>query len=245
MSNRDKILAYEKFQDSHKGETCVIIGNGPSLRDVDDEFLYKYPTFGTNLIVMRENFAPTYFTGLGVDHFDTVERAEAVWDILDHPNLKAAFLNRMRIYLFRHPKVWSVMSGNTYGLPNWEMDEDEQLKIRFSANPLENLAAFATTTYAEIQIAMYMGFTTILFVGLDHHYDVDDPAGQHFYTEGTQDVYDPPDYPWNLTEEYEVKANIAYRVASHVGEMLGVRLVNITPGSRCDIFEMGDIDDWK
>ena len=243
-TSSSKIFSYEKFKNSHKGETCVIIGNGPSLRDVSDEFLYKYPTFGTNLIGMRENFAPTYYTGLGYDHFNTMERAKSVWDILDHPNLKAAFINRLLIHLYRHPKVWSLLAGNLYGLDNW-VESEGRLSVRFATDPLNSIGTFATTTYAHIQIAVYMGFTTLLFVGLDHHYDVNDSKGQHFYTEGTQDDYNPPDYPWNASSEYEHKADIAYEVAQEVADRLDVKLLNITPGTHCEVFDKGNIDDWR
>jgi len=245
MSHQSNIYSYRQFKDSHKGETCVIIGNGPSLRDVDDAFLYKYPTFGTNLIVMRENFAPTYYSGIGYNHFDTLERAEAVWGILDHPNLKAAFINRLVIHMYRHPKVWSILAGNTYGEPNWEKTDDDNIRIRFGTDPLNNVGVFATTIYVQIQLAAYMGFTTALLVGLDHYYDVDDSKGQHFYEEGTQEAYDPPDYPWDITEEYSSKADIAYRVSLVVGEQIGLEFINLTPGSLCDVFDMGNIDDWR
>ena len=181
MASRSDVYSYKRFKDLHDGEICVIICNGPSLRDVDDEFLYKYPTFGTNLITMRENFAPTYYVGVGADHFDTFERSQAVWDLLDHPNLSAVFINRLLIQMYRHPKIWSLMS-----ILFKKFDDNNEFFLAFSTDPLKSVSVYATTTYAEIQLAVYMGFKTVLFVVLDHNYDVDDPEGQHFYTEGTE-----------------------------------------------------------
>ena len=238
-------LVYERFKNCHKGETCVIVCNGPSLRDVDDDFLAKYPTFATNLIVMHETFVPTYFVGLGVDHFDIPERQQAVWDMLDDPRLKNVFINRLWIQDFNHWKVHSVLSGTLYGYPNYEAQEDNNATLAFSLDPLKFLSAFATTTYAEIQIAAYMGFKRILFVGLDHSYDVSDPMGQHFYEQGTESAYSPPAYPWETNEEYQLKAELAYRVAQQVCDSLGVALINITPDSALEVFKKESIEKWR
>ena len=48
------------MRDKHKGETCVVIANGPSLADVPNEFLEPYITFGVNKIWLKE-FSPTYY----------------------------------------------------------------------------------------------------------------------------------------------------------------------------------------
>ena len=52
---------WRDLADKHRGETCLIIGNGPSLNDVPLEFLHKYPSFGTNRIYLKEGFTPTYY----------------------------------------------------------------------------------------------------------------------------------------------------------------------------------------
>jgi hypothetical protein len=82
---------------------------------------------------------------------------------------------------------------------------------------------FGTTTYVELQIAAYMGFKTILLVGCDHFYDVEDPHGQHFYEQG----------------------KVAYMVAKSEYERLEKEIINITPNSHLDVFETGNIEDWR
>ena len=41
------------MKNSRKGETCLIIGNGPSLANIPLKFLKKYASFGTNRIYLR------------------------------------------------------------------------------------------------------------------------------------------------------------------------------------------------
>ena len=52
------------FADTHSGEVCVVVGNGPSLRGVPVEFLKKHKTFGTNRIYLLPGFTATYYTSV-------------------------------------------------------------------------------------------------------------------------------------------------------------------------------------
>ena len=55
------MIALDHFYNLHYGKTGLIICNGPSLRDVPNKFLKKYPNFGLNNIWLRENFTPDYY----------------------------------------------------------------------------------------------------------------------------------------------------------------------------------------
>ena len=232
-------LPYEDFKGLHEGETCLIVCNGPSLNEVDDKFLYKYPTFGTNLICLREGFAPTYYVALGKEHFGTDQRDLAVWNILYNEHNESVFVNRMWEHRFRHNNVWTMLSGFYYGTPNAKELENSNLEISFSLDPLNQFASFGTSTYAEIQLATYMGFKTILFVGLDHDYSSNEP---HFYTNLQSDNFD---FPRNDNDDHEGLAGMALNTAKIVGDDLGIRFVNLTPESKLTVFEMGNISDWR
>lgn len=47
------------FKDLHEGQTCIVMGNGQSLEDVDLDVLDDYFTFGTNFIYRVH--IPTYY----------------------------------------------------------------------------------------------------------------------------------------------------------------------------------------
>ena len=49
-----------RFHNIHQGETCVIIGNGPSLDKTDLFKLDHYVTFGSNRIFDKP-FTPYYY----------------------------------------------------------------------------------------------------------------------------------------------------------------------------------------
>ena len=61
----DESEMYE-YKDIHKGESCIVIGNGPSLNhhDFDDEIFRTLPTFAVNGFFYKSwetGFFPTYY----------------------------------------------------------------------------------------------------------------------------------------------------------------------------------------
>ena len=52
------------MRNRHKGDTALVIGNGPSLNDVPLEFLTRYKSFGTNRIYLLDGFTPTYYVAV-------------------------------------------------------------------------------------------------------------------------------------------------------------------------------------
>ncbi len=69
------------FKDLYKGERCYILGNGPSLRDIDLEKLKEAHTFGTNRIYLS-GFTPEFYVccnPLVLEQFKAdIERLECV-----------------------------------------------------------------------------------------------------------------------------------------------------------------------
>ncbi len=63
------------FRDAHRGETCVILGNGPSLKDVDLERLDGTPAFCLNrgyLLWEDSHRRPSFFVAVNdlvIDQF--------------------------------------------------------------------------------------------------------------------------------------------------------------------------------
>lgn len=50
MFHNNNSLRLERLKDSHKGERCFLIGNGPSLTGEDLHLLKDEYTFGTNMV---------------------------------------------------------------------------------------------------------------------------------------------------------------------------------------------------
>lgn len=70
------------FKDKHKGQRCVIIGNGPSLNQMDLSFLKNEICFGLNKIYLgfeKWGFIPTYY--VSVNRLVIEQNAEEILNI--------------------------------------------------------------------------------------------------------------------------------------------------------------------
>ena len=58
-NNRQRRLTVRKWKDTMDGIPVFIIGNGPSLNDIDIHLLDDYFTIGLNRVYLKDNFDPT------------------------------------------------------------------------------------------------------------------------------------------------------------------------------------------
>lgn len=156
-----------QFHNVHEGQTCILVGNGPSLADIPDSLLTKYVSFGSNLCYKREGFIPNYYST--VDNRVRLEFEDEIMHyyagipkFLPSPNLDK--WQGANIYRFRHRPgpLWPhPLAG-----PLWPRDLLSDKGI-----------TYVTVTNVLMQLAFYMGFNTILCVGLDNT----PRRGHHFY----------------------------------------------------------------
>jgi len=93
---------------------------------------------------------------------------------------------------------------------------------------------YGTVIYVALRFAYLMGFTIALLVGLDHTGD-----GTHFHKD--YDLWGAKrTYKWNKEGVEE-----GFQLARDAYEADGRRIINLTPGSLCDIFEKQDLKLWQ
>ena len=208
----------------HEGETCIVIGNGPSLNDVPKEFLDSYITFGSNKI-FRFPYRPDYYT--------CVDRT-AIKNCL--PTIKAGWRPKKQMFL----RAEVCIEDNYPVYP---------VVIEAFSIDIDNCVAMGgTATYVLLQIANYMGFKKIFLVGVDHNYpkadigeagffvaEGDDP--DHFVCEDGEPYYTPGETYMRPEDTTKV-----YGWAKEFLDDLGVKVINLTEGSKLDVFEKGEID---
>lgn len=221
----------QQFKDIHKGKTCLIVGNGPSL-DVTplERLAEKYPTFAANKIydsAAHPDFIPDYWTCI-----DDLMLTDCVPHLLAHPEfISERFVPRY------------IPLPKSHGL-NTVVD------VGFSLDVAEKVFLGGTVSYVNMQLARYMGFTTALLVGIDHRYpksakegrpgskfiakgsDMDHFASKSgaYFTEGK--LYNRPEL--DAIERY------FFPLARKAFE----RVVNLTPDSAEQVFEKGDFKAW-
>ena len=147
----------DDIYNTHEGETCIIVANGPSLNAIPDELLNKYTSFGCNRIWERRGFVPDFY--VAVDRWVPRENEEEFADLESIVLLPEGF-EWPADYYFRHDyhPMW-MMEKNLY--PGYLREHG----IRWIGVP-----------HAMLQIAFFMGFERFLCVGLDNT-----NTGKHFY----------------------------------------------------------------
>ena len=106
----------------------------------------------------------------------------------------------------------------------------------FSREPLKWVYEGYSVTYVCLQLAFYMGFTTVVLVGVDHNYQ-DDKNTNYFHPDYSREVKN-----WHKPDLR--RSEMAYKMANNVYDFEGRKIINLTPGSALDIFERGDVSEW-
>ena len=143
---------------TQNSQRILVLGNGPSLKKYSFNS-YQIPTIGMNIAFRyweKINWYPTYYACL--DNKVTEEHHEAIYKMVQHQDklgIKKFFLRR-RICDFhpdlkRHPNILFAyeIGPKSRGFSNYKRKTTGSWSVRW---------------------AIYMGYTTMLLLGIDCHY---------------------------------------------------------------------------
>jgi FkbM family methyltransferase len=214
-----------EFHNRHRGQRCVIIGNGPSLNTMDLSFLKNEITFGMNRIYLlfdKWDFRPTYY--VSVNPLVIEQSAD-------------------QIHRITSPKFLGLN-----GLPYIQNHRDNIFlqSIRrpsFSTDPRNGLWEGHTVTYVAMQLAYFMGFSEVILIGVDHYFRTKGIPNKEIVSQGTDENHFHPDYfgkgvRWNLPDLE--KSEMAYKLAKQAFKANGRRIIDATVDGRLAIFPKAD-----
>lgn len=215
-----------ELRDAHRGEQCVIIGNGPSLNETDMSLLMGRHTFGLNRLYMmfdKLRFSTEYH--VVVNRLVVEQCAE---DLAKVPGrLISSWPNRSLLAkredaIFLHPIVGPV----------------------FSMDPRRGVWEGATVTFVALQLAYFMGFVDVILIGVDHRFVAQGKAHELVTTEThDRDHFDPNyfgrGFRWQLPDLET--SEIAYGIARRAFERDGRRVVDCTLGGALTVFPKGEL----
>ncbi len=220
-SNRRRLRA---LHDLHKGERCFVIGNGPSLREMDLSPLSGEVTFGLNRIYLlfeRLGFIPSYYVAI-----NELVIEQCADEIAALPMTK--FLNwHSRRYL----EPAAGVSDPIYLRPIYQR--------RFSRDPASCLWGGATVTFVALQLAYYLGFSRVVLIGVDHSF-VDKGTPNRTITSSGDDAnhfdkgYFGAGFRWQLPDLRT--SEVGYRLAREAFERAGREVVDATVEGKLRVF---------
>ncbi len=228
-----------KYHNFYRGQTAVLMGNGPTLNSVDFDLIKNLPTFGVNAVYLKKDemgFLPTHY--LVEDVFVAEDRAEEI-HALKGPT--KWFGNYLRYAIKDDPDtLWmnvSVSYGNFADFPYW--------------SPIAGRIIYCggTVSYLAMQLAYYMGFQRLILVGFDHHYVVPDDAevsGTQILSHGSDpnhfdNTYFGQGKRWHLPMVDRME--IAYKKAHKNWLASGREIVNATAGGALEVFPRRSLRD--
>lgn len=228
-SGRQNVRKLGRLRNSSEGETCVIIGNGPSLNETPLHLLKDVATFGLNRIyLMRDKlgFIPTYQV---VINRLVVEQCAEDFNQMSQP-LFTTVANRD---LIRNRETTSFLN--------------RIVGPYFSQNASVGVWEGATVTYVAMQLAFHMGYSKVALVGVDHRFAVSGPAHKVVESQGSDHSHFDPNYfgkgfRWQLPDLET--SEVAYALARKKFEESGRSLVDCTVGGALDILPKMRLEDF-
>jgi len=220
-----------KLKDKHKGGRCFIIGNGPSLNDMDLSLLKNEITIGMNRIYLlfpKLGFSTNYYiavNGLVVE--------QCASEIEDVDSIKfVSWLTR------RHVKSESDCF--------YINDPTGGHKIKFSKNPMYKTYFDSTVTFASMQLAYWMGFEEVILIGVDHNFVTKGENDKKITSQGDDLNHFDPSYfgkgfQWQLPNLD--RSEISYHLAKFEFEKNGRKILDATVGGKLNIFDKVDYKD--
>jgi hypothetical protein len=211
-----------ELADRHRGETCVIIGNGPSIAGEDFSKLKGVSTFCLNRGYLKwreEGLEPTYFM--------------AVNDlVIEQFHTEIAKLRCPLLLPWDHHALFQENENAVFIEMRWHK--------RFFGDVRDGLWAGATVTFAAMQVAFHMGFETAILIGVDHRFKDQGPAHAEVLQKGDDGNHFAKDYfgrgvRWNLPDLEQSERS--YRMADKIYSAAGRKIVDSTRGGALDVFE--------
>jgi hypothetical protein len=114
-------------------------------------------------------------------------------------------------------------------------------KQRFSEDPINlGICEGYTVTYFTLQLAFYMGFKTVILVGVDHNFPTKGTPNKEITSTGEDPNHFHPDYfgkgiKWHLPDLDNSEKH--YRIADAYFEADGRKIFDATVGGQCPVFE--------
>ena len=233
-----------RFQSAHAGRRAFVIGNGPSLRELNLTLLREEVTFTCNAFFLHpilSEWQPSYHCLMEDNLFDgTVERG--FWfEEMRHKMLQTTFFV---------PAKW-----RSYILERNLLAENRTHFVWFSGHLCVRLKSVditkpvpggQSTVILAICLALYMGCSPIYLIGMDHDWLATRKMDTHFYAldapyfHGSRLGTDLSTVPYDTDALSVHRLWAGYRNLKRFSEARGMAILNATNRSFLDVFDRVD-----
>jgi hypothetical protein len=218
----DSIKKLEALKDTHPGERCFIIGNGPSLRNTDLTKLKNEFTIGMNRFYLA--FPEMGFQSSMLLTVNDLVIEQCAEDIRALP---------IPTFVSWRGRKWIRPAQNLHYLYT-----SYELPV-FNGNATGRLWEGATVTYVAMQLAFHLGFKQVVLIGVDHSFSTQGKPNTTIVSGGDDPNHFNPSYfgkgfRWQLPDLET--SEIAYTMAREAYAKNGREIIDATVGGKLTVF---------
>lgn len=234
-----------EMKNRYPGQTCFIIGNGPSLRVEDLERIQSlgYPCFASNKIYKLygdTTWRPDYYACT-----DALVFKQNIADILGKIQCPILLHSELEKYVQRYQQLFDTQLEQIYYTTYTFRQEREQFFPQAAI-----VESGGTVTFTMLEWAWMMGFRKIYLIGCDHSYGAfqnrKDPTQSFAVDASVNNDYCAKNY-MRPGEKMNVgdldKSTRGYAQARAYIEAHGGEIYNATRGGMLEVFQRADLDE--
>lgn len=212
----------KKFKNIHSGESCFIMGNGPSLNKIDLNLLKGCYNFGLNkiyLIFDKANLDLSYH--VAVNRL-VIEQSISEFRALPCPSF-LSYRAAHNLINTNDNQIYFIATGGPY---------------TFSRDITSPIREGYTVTYVALQIAYYMGFQNVYLIGVDHTFIADGKANEKQFMEGDDpNHFDNRYFKNNDWQLPDLEASeLSYHLARYFYSKAGRNVYDATVDGKLNVF---------
>ena len=228
--NAASLSVLSRYKNLYEGESCFIVGTGPSLRLEDIEKLNGCITFGVNTLYKlydKTDWRASYYCVIDPTTYDSIK------DDLKKHHKDTLFIagnrinetnNKINQFALNCSSFYRIRYPDVYGPTSFKCDLSDEI---FDG---------ASVVYATLEIAVYMGFKNIYLLGVDCNYD----KGALLHNSLVEYKID---YKYNWTVQTGITMIQCFEVAKKYVDSHGINIYNATRGGMLNVFPRVDFDE--
>lgn len=230
--------ALAAYKNRYQGRRCFLIGNGPSLRADDLTKLHEAGeiTFGFNRIYNifdQTPWRPTFYIS------QDEKMLSGCADVVNGLDLPVKFIPiQMDWWHDIH-----IDGAALFNIIDQKMEDPREFS--FSDDIASGIYNSSTGMYTAAQMAAYMGFTEIYFIGVDHHFHISQNNKGEIVVDNTAKDYFTDKYNEDKASLFipnTEKSTLTYVAMKDHCERRGIRVFNATRGGKLEVFRRVDFD---
>ena len=239
------------LKNKHKGERCFILGSGPSIKDEDLKPLKNEIVFALNNFYVHDDFyeimsgeVEKYYMTAPIhppqtetewkDWFSDMEQhmpknVNLIFGISNQNNNIKSILSHHNLFV-NFKKYWYYAGININDYYNYKPRDIDITRMTWIAD---------TISIYSIIVAIYMGFSEIYLLGMDHNYICNNKSNYRFYKDGIHQN----DEDERMLKDTSLTKHLSFSIYKifHQYELLSnnsdTEIYNTSRNSLLDIFE--------